>query len=87
MLRLERERKESQAEGIQREIIRQITKNCSLFGRRSVRVQNIGGVKVGAGGGCELVNVDAGVRMSLVLMPLAVETLDTVLDCKRELSE
>lgn len=50
-------------------------------------MQNIGGVKVGAGGGCELVNVDAGVRMSLVLMPLAVETLDTVLDCKRELSE
>lgn len=44
-------------------------------------------VKVRAGGTCELVDVDAGVRVSLGLMPLAMESLDTVLDWKRRSSE
>lgn len=48
-----------------------------------VRVQNTGGVKVRAGH----VSFDAGRRMSLGCMYLAVERLDTVLDWKTEPSE
>lgn len=44
-------------------------------------------MKVRAGGTCELVNVDAGVRLSLGLTPLAMESLGTVLDWKRRSSE
>lgn len=44
-------------------------------------------MKVRAGGTCKLVNMDAGVRLSLGLTPLAMESLDTVLDWKRRSSE
>lgn len=45
-----------------------------------VRVQNTGGMKVRAG----CVSIDAGMRMSLGCIHLAVERLDTVLDWKTE---
>lgn len=43
-------------------------------------MQNTEGVKVRAG----LVSLDAGMRMSLSWMQLAVESLDTVLDWKAD---
>lgn len=46
-------------------------------------MQNTGGIKVRAG----LVSIDAGMRLSLGWMQLAVERLDTVLDWKTEPSE